>query len=336
MKNGTKRAVALALAVAAAAVLFAGCPKKQGAAPGGGSRVANRYAENEIPALQNQSRFKTRAELREYLMKKIVCPVHNMDLKMDEKTAPDCKERPKIMMTVDRMLDTGWTIEEIEASIPLIRQGASMITDMVNEKSCEPGGGVLKLDFFLMSHCPYGLRYVDQILPAILAEFGQLIVWEPHFIVDIDAKGNVNSLHGQPEVDEDKFQICVSHDIGSATWLSYARCYATEINAVYTKAQQAGKQPPDEKTVFNNVHNTCAQRAGISPAAVAGCIKSKSLDYLRKDTELTKKWETNASPTAVFNCTKRFNGGATPYQQAKPHICGIFPEGKKPAVCAGF
>lgn len=335
MKNGARIAVTLFLAVAVAGLMFAGCPKKQGT-PATGRRAVNRFAENEIPALQNQTRFKTRAELRDYLMKRMVCPVHNMDLKMDEKLSPDCAERQKMMMTIDRMLDTGWTIEEIEASIPLMRQGVAMVTEMVNEKSCQPEGGAVKLDFFLMSHCPYGLRYVDQILPAMLAEFGQLILWEPHFIVDIDDKGNVKSLHGQPEVDEDKFQICVAHDIGNATWLSYARCYSTEINSVYNKAQQSGKQPPDEKVVFKTVHDTCAARAGVNPAAIATCVKSKSLDYLRKDTELAQKWDTTGSPTSVFNCNKRFNGGAVPYQQAKPHICSLFPDDKKPAVCNGF
>ena len=332
MKRRTTRIAAALLVCAAAAVMFCGCPNKS-AERTGQRKVAGRIGGDDIAALQNQSRFKTRAELRGYLMKKIICPVHNMDLVMDEKAAPDCDNRRRITMMIDRMMDTGWSVEEIEASIPLLSQGVSMISDMTSEKSCDPGGGALKLDFFLMSHCPYGLRYVDQILPAMLAEFGQLLVWEPHFIVDFDAKGNINSLHGQPEVDEDKFQICVAHEIGNATWLSYARCYAAEINGAFSKAQSSGKQPPDEKAIFNSSHNTCASKAGISPAAIGGCVKSKSADYLRKDAELAKRWDTMASPSAVFNCNKKFNGGAVPYPQAKPHICGIFPEGKRPPVC---
>jgi len=330
MKIGKMKIAAAVLVCAAAAALLCGCPNKN--APRTGERkMASRTGGEDIAALQNQSQFKTRAELRAYFAKKIVCPVHNMTLDMDEKAAPDCDARQKILMTLDRMMDTGWTKEEIEASIPLLRQGVSMISDMMNEKSCDPGGGAIKLDFFLMSHCPYGLRYVDQILPAMLAEFGQLLVWEPHFIVDFDDKGNISSLHGPSEVDEDKFQICVAHDIGNATWLSYSRCYSSEINSAFAKAQ-GGKQP-DEKAVFISAHNTCAARAGVSPAAIAGCVKTKSADYLRKDNEIARRWDTMASPSAVFNCNKKFNGGAVPYAQAKPHICSVFPEGKRPAVC---
>ena len=330
-----KTTIAAAVLICAASVaLLCGCPNKN--APRTGARnVAGRNGGDDIAALQNQSRFKTRSELRNYFAKKITCPVHNMSLDMDEKAVPDCEDRRKLMMTLDRMMDTGWSIEEIEASIPLMKQGVSMISDMTNERSCAPGGGAIRLDFFLMSHCPYGLRYEDQILPAMLAEFGQLLVWEPHFIVDFDEKGNINSLHGQPEVDEDRFQICVAREIGNATCLSYARCYATEINAAFAKVQAGGKQPDanSQGAIFVSVHNTCAVRAGVSVAGITGCVKTKSADYLRKDNELARRWDAMASPSAVFNCNKKFNGGATPYLQAKPHICGVFPEGQRPPVC---
>ncbi|MFA6451627.1 MAG: hypothetical protein WCX65_19305 [bacterium] len=331
MKMRTAKIAAALLICATAAVMFSGCPKKP-ADRDGQRKIASRVGGDDIAALENQSRFKNRAELRSYLASKIVCPVHNMNLVMDEKSVPSCENRQKIMMTIDRMMDTGWSIEEIEASIPLIQQGVSMISDMANEQSCEPAGGALRLDFFLMSHCPYGLRYVDQILPSMLAEFGQLLIWEPHFIVDFDAQGKISSLHGQPEIDEDMFQICIAREIGNATWLSYARCYASEINREYANAQNGGKQP-DQKTIFNKVHTTCAAKAGVSIAATDSCVNSKAAGYLKKDSELAKRWDTMASPSAVFNCNKKFNGGAVPYTQAKPFICGIFPENARPPVC---
>ncbi len=325
--------VTVVICLCAGAMLLCGCSKKT--VPAAGERGANR-SDGKVIALENQKRFKTRAELREYLAQKIICPAHNMNLIMDEKSAPECDARRQILIAIDRMIDSGWTIEEIEATIPLLRQGQSMMVDIPNEKSCLPDDGSIRLDFFVMSHCPYGLRYEDQVLPSMLAELGQLVKWEPHFVVDIDAKGNINSMHGQPELDEDKFQICVAREIGNATWLSYARCYASEISRIYQQSQAAGKQPPDEKTVFAGAHNTCAARAGVNPAAVAECVKSRSADLLRKDNQLSKRWSTHASPSAVFNCNVKFQGGAVPYADAKPYICSLFPKDKLPAVCASF
>jgi len=326
-----KLAVAAAICVCAAVMFLCGCSKKEQAP---GERATSR-SEGKIVALENQSRFKTRAELRDYLAKKIICPAHNMNLVMDEKSAPDCDFRRRLLVTVDRMIDTGWTIEEIETTLPLLQQGQSMTVDIPNDNSCAPGDGSMKLDFFVMSHCPYGLRYEDQVLPSMLAELGQLVRWEPHFITDTDAKGNITSMHGQAEVDEDKFQVCVAREIGNATWLSYARCYSSEINRIYQQAQSTGKQP-DEKSVFGSAHNTCATKAGVNPAAVAECVKSRANDLLRKDAELSKRWGTHASPSAVFNCNVKFQGGAVPYKDAKPYICAAFPQDKLPTVCASY
>jgi len=160
------------------ALAACGCSKKAPA----GKQAASRD-DGQIVALQNQSRYKSRVELRDALASQVICPQHNIDLLTDQKLNPDCGMRRQIIILVDRMIDTGWSLEEIEDALSLIRQGQSLMTVMRNEKSCAPMGGA-KIDIFLMSHCPYGLRYTQEILPKMVRDFGESLAFVPHFIVD--------------------------------------------------------------------------------------------------------------------------------------------------------
>lgn len=322
-----RHAILMTVVLFVLALAAAGCPAKKPAAP-----AVGRPSDADIVALHNQTRFKTRAELRDYIASRIVCPIHNLDLLADEKSNPDCPARSSFLVVVDRMIDTGWTLEEIETSLNIFKQGRSLFETMRNEQSCVPGPGKIKLDFFLMSQCPYGMRYDEQILPAMVADLGESLVWEPHFIVDFDQSGNMKSLHGQPEIEEDQYQICIAREKGNDAWMQYAQCYAVGLNQARANAQQAGKAV-DMATLFKSTRDNCLSSKGIDKASVEKCVAQKSKEYLRKDKELVDKWGTAASPSAVYNCNTKFQGGATPYEIVKPFICRLYEPDKQPAAC---
>ena len=316
-----KRHIACAAAVAIM-IAIAGCARD--------SKDGNVIrAKSDPVALQNQSRFKSRVEVKDHFASMIVCPEHNVSLVVDEQRNPECPFRRSAISAIDRMLDTGWTVEEIEDTVALFRQGRTPMAMIPGEVGCAPAPGTLKLDFFLMSHCPYTSRYVTDILPAINADLGQRITWEPHFIVRIDPAGKVISMRGDAEAEEDKFQVCVAREQSPAKWHEYAKCYSAAYSSEKAAAQRAGRQEQQERST-----RMCAERAGVNYAETMKCVSGRSVDYLKKDAELVQRWRTSGSPSSVFNCSMRFQGGAVPYPQAKPHICALYPRDARPPACA--
>jgi hypothetical protein len=300
-----------------------GCPAKK-------DKPVTAYPRTANNTMESQKRFDTRMELRNYIASKIVCPIHNNDLLTDEKLNPGCPARSEFMTMVDRMIDTGWTLDEIEASLRLLNQGKSMMEPIPGAKSCSPGDGRLKLDFFLMSHCPYGMRYTEQILPVMLGELGQNIEWTPHFIVDFQQDGKIHSLHGQPEVEEDQYQICIARETGINQWLGYSGCYSREVSKARVSQPKTGGSDPNAG--FKAAREACLKSNNIDAVVVRKCVDSNSIEYLRQDAALTNRWNVKSSPGAVFNCSAIFNGGAMPYDQAKPQICALYGD-RLPDAC---
>ena len=64
-----------------------------------------------------------------------------------------------------------------------------------------------KLEVFIMSHCPFGIRAVNMMKDVIKA-FGKDINFEIHYIATDLGNGHFRSLHGPDEVAEDKRELC--------------------------------------------------------------------------------------------------------------------------------
>jgi len=68
-----------------------------------------------------------------------------------------------------------------------------------------------RLDLFVMSQCPFGAQVVE-VLPAVLDHFGRnrsKIDLSVRFIGSADEEGELSSMHGPAEVEEDLRQVCV-------------------------------------------------------------------------------------------------------------------------------
>jgi protein-disulfide isomerase len=83
-----------------------------------------------------------------------------------------------------------------------------------------------KLDIFVMSQCPYGVRTVDAMKEVIEA-FGKdtsKLNFELNFIGQ-EKDGNLTSMHGQAEVDENLRQICAQkHYPKNFKFMDYVFC----------------------------------------------------------------------------------------------------------------
>ncbi|MFA6448504.1 MAG: hypothetical protein WCX65_03465 [bacterium] len=193
-------------------------------------------------------------------------------------------------------------------------QGRSMVTSLPTA-SCAKDGK-LQLDFFIMSYCPYGVRFVDGALTEMINKLGDTVEWTPYFILDRDESGKLASMHGQKEVDEDLRMICIREKFGRKKWLSYAGCFSREV---FSKPQ-GGKDWKE-----------CALAVDINPDEIDKCMATEANKFAEKDMAQSQTYNANGSPTAVYNCNKQIVG-AIPFEQIKAQVCKLIP-GEKPAAC---
>ncbi|HOX29489.1 MAG TPA: hypothetical protein PLQ76_10085, partial [bacterium] len=150
-----------------------------------------------------------------------VCPNININMVEAEAQNADCSMGYRLLETVRRFIRGTATEDDLLTIAKLFPQGQPIVADN-GQQSCEVPGK-LKLDFFIMSYCPYGVRFVDNLLNALVGEFGDKIDWTPYYIV-YKQGDNMASMHGQKELDEDFRQVCIREKWGSKKWLEYMQC----------------------------------------------------------------------------------------------------------------
>jgi hypothetical protein len=194
-------------------------------------------------------------------------------------------------------------------------QGKSLITKL-DSPACNKDGK-LQLDFFVMSYCPYSVRFMDTTLAAMINDLGDSLEWTPYFITERDG-GKLVSMHGKKEVDEDLRMVCIREKFGRKQWLGYANCFSQQILA---KQQTGGAKKWKD----------CALQVDINPDDIDKCVKNEADKLIEKDIKLSNDFHAYGSPTAVYNCSNQIVG-AIPYKKIKAQVCKLIP-GDKPAAC---
>lgn len=149
-----------------------------------------------------------------------------------------------------------------------------------------------RLDLFVMSQCPYGVKAVDAVEP-VLKNFGNSrakIDFNVHFIGN-ESGGKFSSLHGQPEVDENLRQICAQ------------KLYRTGYKYMkYLLCRNKDYRKPDWQS--------CAKKIG--PGAVVkikACSEgAQGKKMLSDDFALSNKLEITGSPSWLLNNRFDMNG----------------------------
>lgn len=142
------------------------------------------------------------------------------------------------------------------------------------------------LDAFVMSQCPYGAKALIA-LKDVADHFGKDIKVNVRFIGDV-ANGQLTSMHGQSEVDEDIRERCAIEKYGkNHQALSYLACRSQDYN--------------------NPEWKPCATSSGMDPAVIQACFDGNGKDLLRKEFELAKSLGIGASPTFLANNKREFN-----------------------------
>jgi len=169
------------------------------------------------------------------------------------------------------------------------------------------------VDLYVMSFCPYGNKAEETMYPVYQA-LKNKVTWNIHYIVGVSGT-TVQSLHGQPEVDQDMREVCVKENYGlDAFWkfVSYVNQNCGSNGACWKDA---------------------AKTANVDTAKIESCVSAKGLDYMKAEQAASDAAGAQGSPTMKINGVETSSvykyGQSSSYQKA---ICDAF--NTAPAECA--
>ena len=184
-------------------------------------------------------------------------------------------------------------------------------------------GDKVKVEFYVMSKCPFGVKVEDAFKP-VLDKIGGSIDFHLDFIVNEDPNQptGFSAMHGEAEVKGNIWQLCArKHYPDNYKWMDYVACTNKQWRQI-----PAGL---DE----------CAGKDGFDAAKMKACAEGQEgKDLLKASMEKTKARSATGSPTIYMN-NERYSGGRTEndfmravcnsIKGAKPEPCASIPEPKK-------
>ncbi len=162
-----------------------------------------------------------------------------------------------------------------------------------------------KVELFLMSFCPFGNRAENTMLP-VYNLLKDKVDWKINYIVRVSGD-KVNSLHGQPEVDQDKREACVLSEYGLDEWWNFT---------VYVN-NNCGSS--------GDCWEEAANQAGLDTNKINDCVSKKGLELMKASESATNEAGATGSPTLIINGVK----SRAVYQYGNP-------EAYKKAICEAF
>jgi len=157
-----------------------------------------------------------------------------------------------------------------------------------------------RLDLFVMSQCPFGVKALNALPEFIDAFKYDGISVNINYIADEMPDGSFKALHGQPEVDENIRQLCaINYYPKDYKYLEYIVCRNKDIRSSDWKR--------------------CAMN-GIDPDVIRRCADgSEGRRLLSKNLKFARQLEIGASPTWLANNKFKFSGIAP--EQIKKQFC---------------
>ncbi|MBT4824602.1 hypothetical protein HN695_05835 [Candidatus Woesearchaeota archaeon] len=180
-----------------------------------------------------------------------------------------------------------------------------------------PGGGSdydgeqVKLDFYVMSQCPYGTQVEDAVKP-VLDQLGGAVDFNLEFIVTETAPGQFQSLHGTPEVLGNIAQLCAAE--------YYPDKYMDMVVCMNANAQ-----------AIPGNWNACAKSSELDVAKIEACYDGdEGKELLSESAKKATAVSARGSPTIFLN-DQPYAGGRTENDFLRA-ICNAF-ESDKPEAC---
>ena len=145
-------------------------------------------------------------------------------------------------------------------------------------------GEKVKVEFYVMSQCPFGTQVEDGFYP-VLESMGNAIDFHLDYIVTEPSPGQFQSLHGEPEVKGNIVQLCAkSYYSEDYKYMDFIIC-----------------QNKDMKNVDTN-WETCALENNMDVEKLRTCLESdEGKELLRTSMQKAIAREARGSPTMYVN-----------------------------------
>jgi interferon gamma-inducible protein 30 len=175
-------------------------------------------------------------------------------------------------------------------------------------------GDKVKLEFYIMSKCPFGVQVAQGIKP-VLDEIGDFIDFRMDYIAN-EQGGQFTSLHGQPEVDGNIIQLCAMKLYPELKkHMGFIDCWNKNWRQI-----PKGWEP-------------CADQNGLDKRKIKSCADgAQGKDLMRESLKRAQAANAQGSPTIVL-AGEPYNGGRGKNDFMRA-ICDKFPAGKKPDACS--
>jgi len=178
-----------------------------------------------------------------------------------------------------------------------------------------PTPGAAKLEFYVMSKCPYGTQVLDAIAP-VLKKLGNSVDFRVNYIANDNGDGTFSSLHGQTEVDENIRELCaMKYYSNNYQYMDYITCR--------------------DKNIQSTEWQSCADQNGMDSAKIKACAEGQEgKNLLSASIVASNKRGAQASPTIFLNGqayqTGRkesdFTRAICNTLSTKPDACNSIPE----------
>ncbi len=165
--------------------------------------------------------------------------------------------------------------------------------DFMKDIGVDLSDGKPQLDFFVMSYCPYG-NQAEELVFEVYKILGDKAEFNPYYVIYSEYgdecldDGNLCSLHGGQELNQNIREKCVLVDNGVDDWFDFA--IAMNTACTYQNADSC----------WQNV----AKGLSLDVDAIATCETERGIDLMRSDKELQDKLGVTGSPTTFIEGSK--------------------------------
>jgi hypothetical protein len=172
--------------------------------------------------------------------------------------------------------------------------------------------GAVKLEFYVMSQCPYGTQVEDAIAP-VLEKLGENVDFRLDFISTDLGDGEFKSLHGQPETDGNIVQLCAIK-YNPESYMDMIVC-----------------QNKDARSIPGNWEK-CAKDNGLDVESIRTCYEGdEGKELLSESVKRAQDRQASGSPTIYLNDVP-YSGGRSEADFMRA-ICNEF-SGERPQACS--
>ncbi|MBI5061648.1 MAG: hypothetical protein HZB67_05030 [Candidatus Aenigmarchaeota archaeon] len=138
-----------------------------------------------------------------------------------------------------------------------------------------------KVQLYVMSFCPFGNK-AEETMHPVYQLLKDKVEWEVHYIVGVNGN-QVQSLHGQPEADQNMREVCVKENYGLDKFWKFV----SYVN------QNCGSNGACWKDAAKSID--------VDSAKIEDCVSKKGLDYMKAEQVASEAANAQGSPTLIIN-----------------------------------